>query len=112
MKRHRQRTLRAPYPEPKQWVRNDEGGWTEALNEEAYKDAYTLWEWNVRNMRYADWIDRNDPLTDIGYVHKIHADFGLDVILHIAEIAFRPENFGSAEEHAANAWPQAHDIFT
>ena len=26
LKRYRQRTLRAPYPEPKQWVRNDDGG--------------------------------------------------------------------------------------
>ena len=36
----------------------------------------------------------------------------MDVILHIAEITYRPENFGSAEEHAANAWPQVNDIFT
>ena len=72
LKRNRQPTLGALYPEPKQWVRNDEGGWTEALDEEAFKDAYTLWEWNVRNMRYHDWTDRRDPRTDIGYVHTIH----------------------------------------
>ena len=73
LKHRHQPTIRAPYPEPEQWVRNDEGGWTEALDEEAFKAAYTLWEWNVRNMRYHDWTDRNDPDTDIGFVHRIHA---------------------------------------
>ena len=110
LKHHRQPTIRAPYPEPKQWVRNDEGGWTKAIEDDVFPDEYTQWEWNVRNMRYHDWTDRNDPLTDIGFVHQIHADFGLDVILHIAEIAFSPEDFGSAEELAVNAW--THDIFT
>ena len=70
VKRHRQHTLRAPYPKPEQWVRNDEGEWKKEIEDDVFPDEYTQWEWNVRNMRYHDWTDRNDPSTDIGYVKK------------------------------------------
>ena len=68
------------------------------------------WECNRRNMTYNDWRDRRDPNSDIGYVHDIHREFGLDVIMHIPDIDFKRVNFGTQAEIAANDWTT--DIFT
>ena len=72
LKHHRQPVLRAPYPKPVQWVRNDEGGWDKEIEDDVFPDLFHAWEWNVRNTRYNDHLDRHDPRTDIGYVHTIH----------------------------------------
>ena len=72
LKLNRQPTLIAPYPEPEQWVQNDEGRWIHVIEDDVFPEEHMKWEWNVRNMRYHDWNDRRDPRTDIGYVHAIH----------------------------------------
>ena len=112
LKGNRQRTLAPQYPEPEQWVQNDEGRWKKVIEDDVFPEEHAKWEFNIRNMNYNDWNDRHNYRTDIGYVYQIHQHYGLDVILNIAEIDFKPLNFGSAEEHAANVWPPLNNIFT
>ena len=95
--------------EPREWYRDPQGNWVQRTEDEL-AEAHARWEFNIINMRHNDWNDRRDPMTDIGYVHDIHQQFGLDVIMHIPQITFTRANFGSRAEIAANDW--ANDIFT
>lgn len=107
---HRQYALRNADPdEPREWYRNADRNWVQRTPDEL-AEALARWEFNRRNMQYHDFNDRWDARTDIGYVHSIHRQFGLDVILHIPHIRFTRANFGSPEEIRNNNW--ANNIFT
>jgi len=110
MRTMRQRELQdADLREPHEWYRDPDGNWVQRSADEL-AEAYARWEFNIRNMRYNDWNDRWDSATDIGYIHDVHRQFGLDVIMHIPHITFTRANFGSVAEIEANNW--ANDIFT
>jgi hypothetical protein len=99
----------ADLTEPQQWYRDDQWNWRERTAEEL-DEASLRRQFNMRNMRYANWNDRRDRGTDVGYVHHIHQWYGLDVYMHIPRIEFTRANFGTPEEIENNDC--RHNIFT
>ena len=49
-------------------------------------------------------------MTDLGYIHDVHYNCGLDVVLSIAELPVSPEIWGHRKKFKENDW--ANDIFT
>jgi hypothetical protein len=88
------------------------------VEEEPGWDDEERWgEWRLRKQmhergveNFGDWYDRNDRNTTLGHIFRTHQQSGLDVVLHIDEITFTRENFGTPEEVASDRWP--HNIFT